>query len=316
LHFLGFLRHEAQLAKAVQPGDRPLRHPAKDTQAAAVFRPPLGELRLHPTLAQFLAMRLRIICPIRVQLLWTTLWLTVRIQRPATVHQRQQFLDLRDVGGRDVARQGYAIGIDEDMLLDAGASAIRGIFAASFDALEGAGVGAIDGCSRPIDAVGIVQALEQDLVQAWPDTGLIPVAEATPAGLAAATAEFGGQVVPGDVGLEDEPDAGEHLAVIQRFAAEETEMAWGRRRQEGREMLSEGIGNERFHESSSFGFCVHSLKHEGAAARSLRAVQCFNLGKPVYRRFRSYGKKHGLHLRQIETSNSPEGRLAHFFRTL
>jgi hypothetical protein len=87
---------------------------------------PFRELRLYPTLAQLLAVGLRVIRPIRVQLLGTTLRLTVLVLRPATVHHRQQFLDLRDVGGRDVARQGYAIGIDENVLLDAGASAIGG----------------------------------------------------------------------------------------------------------------------------------------------------------------------------------------------
>jgi hypothetical protein len=39
------------------------------------------------------------------------------------------------------------------------------------------------------------------------------------AGLAAAAAQFSGQVVPGDAGLEDEEDASEGLAVVQPLAA-------------------------------------------------------------------------------------------------
>jgi hypothetical protein len=39
-----------------------------------------------------------------------------------------------------------------------------------------------------------------------------------------------------------------------------------------------------------------------------RAVRCFNLGKPIYRRFRSYGEKHGPYLPQLETSNCPANR--------
>ena len=251
MHFWGFLRHQAQLAEAVQPGDCPLRHPAKHTQAAAVFRPPLGELRLHPTLAQFLAMRLRVIRPIRVQLLRTTLRLTVLVLRPATVHQRQQFLDLRNVGGRDVAGQRDAIGINENVLLDARSSAICGVFAAALHALEGAGEGAIDGRPRPIDEVGIVQTCEQDVVEARPDTGLVPVAKATPAGHAAATAHLGGQVFPADAGLEDEEDAGQCLAVLDPFTsriAEASRLVW---RNQGLQHVPEFIGNQWLGHSST-----------------------------------------------------------------
>jgi hypothetical protein len=56
-------------------------------------------------------------------------------------------------------------------------------------------------------------------VQLVPDAGLVPESEVMAAGLAAAATELGGQIVPGDAGLEDEEDSREELAVIQGLAA-------------------------------------------------------------------------------------------------
>src|SRR6266540_3789445 len=81
---------------------------------------------------------------------------------------------------------------------------------------------------------------------------LVPEAEVVTAGLAAAAAQFGGQVVPGDAGLEDEEDAGEDLAVVQGLAAGEAEAARGRGRQQGPESLPERVSNQGFHGPSSF----------------------------------------------------------------
>src|SRR5262249_22723571 len=52
------------------------------------------------------------------------------------------------------------------------------------------------------------------------------------AGLAAAAAEFGGQVVPGHAGLEHEQNAGQDLTRLKRLAARGAEAARGRGRQQ------------------------------------------------------------------------------------
>ena len=84
---------------------------------------------------------------------------------------------------------------------------------------------------------------QQHRVQLPPDAGLVPEPQVVAAGLAATAAEFGGQVVPGDAGLEDEQDAGEDLAVVQGLAAGEAEAAWGRGRQQRLETFPQGIGD-------------------------------------------------------------------------
>ena len=73
-------------------------------------------------------------------------------------------LDLRHVRRRAVARQGDAVAIDQGVLLDPRPGPVRGVIATPLDAAEGAGEGAIDGRTRPVDLAGVVEALEQDLV--------------------------------------------------------------------------------------------------------------------------------------------------------
>ena len=112
LHLQGLLGHQAQLAKAVQPGQRPLHHPAIHPQPTAVFTVPLGQFRLDAAFPQRLAVRLRILYPASIQLVGQTPGLSAWVQRPTTAHQRQQFLDLGDVGRRGIAAQRDAVGIN------------------------------------------------------------------------------------------------------------------------------------------------------------------------------------------------------------
>jgi len=107
--------------------------------------------------------------------------------------------------------------------------------------------GGVDQRPRPVDLVGPVEFGQQQGMQLLPDPRPVPEAQVVAARLAAAAAEVGGQVVPGDAGLGHEQDAGEDLAVVQRLAAGEAEAARGRRGQQGLELLPQGIAHQRFH---------------------------------------------------------------------
>ncbi len=150
------------------------------------------------------------------------------------------------------ARQRDAVGVYHDVLFDARTTAIRRIFAASFDTTEGTGAGTVHRRPRPVNEAGIVQTCKQDLDELEPDAGLLPGLEPTPTGQAAATAHLGGEVFPGDAGFEDEEDAGEGLAILQGFStgrAEATRLGW---RQQRLEDLPHFIGDERLgHDSTS-----------------------------------------------------------------
>src|SRR5262249_61888557 len=58
------------------------------------------------------------------------------------------------------------------------------------------------------------------------------------------------QVVPGDAGLEDEPDAGEALAIVPGLAAGEAKAA-RRRGPQGLKAFPQGIGPQGSHGASS-----------------------------------------------------------------
>jgi hypothetical protein len=80
-------------------------------------------------------------------------------------------------------------------------------------------VGAVDRAPVQVQLASGAQLGEQQLVQRRPDAGLGPVAQPPPAGHPAAPDQCGGQLVPGDAGLEHEDDAGERGPVIDRPAA-------------------------------------------------------------------------------------------------
>src|SRR5439155_15283481 len=112
-----------------------------------------------------------------------------------------------------------------DVVLAARFAAVRRVRAGLLPAAEGAAERRIDRAPLPIDLVGAAQLGQQQLVQALPNAGAVPVLETVEAGHAAAAAHLLGEVLPGDAGLEDEEDAGEHLAVVQGLAAGEAEAA-------------------------------------------------------------------------------------------
>src|SRR5262249_36365643 len=59
----------AELTEGMQPSFGALDYPSVDSQAAAVRRAPWGDLRLDLPLAEFFPVRLRVVGPIRIQLL-------------------------------------------------------------------------------------------------------------------------------------------------------------------------------------------------------------------------------------------------------
>src|SRR6266404_9288602 len=70
-----------------------------------------------------------------------------------------------------------------------------------------------------------------------------------PARFAAATAEFSGQIIPGDAGFEDEENAGKNLATVQRLAAGEAKASLWCWWQQGFDPVPKFVGDERLHSS-------------------------------------------------------------------
>lgn len=69
--------------------------------------------------------------------------------------------------------------------------------------------------ARPVDLAGLVQTLEQLVVQALPLPGLLPLAQPPPARHARAIPELQRQVVPRDPGMQHVEDAVQRLSIIE-----------------------------------------------------------------------------------------------------
>lgn len=66
---------------------------------------------------------------------------------------------------------------------------------------------------RPIDVSDVLPSLQQCLVEAFPNAGMLPIPQAAPAGHPTVAAQLLGQHLPGKATLEDEEDAGERGAI-------------------------------------------------------------------------------------------------------
>ena len=169
-------------------------------------------------------MWLRVVGSVGVQVLRKSAGaVRLAVHRRDVVNQRQQFVDVRHVGPGAVGHQRHALAVGQDVVLGPGFASIRRIGAGLIAAPQGTGLGTIDGRARPIELVGLLEFGQEDLLQLLPDPGPLPGIEVVQTGHATATAHLLGQLLPGDARLEDEDDAGENLAVIQRLASGEPE---------------------------------------------------------------------------------------------
>ena len=74
---------------------------------------------------------------------------------------------------------------------------------------------AVDDALGPVEFAGVGKVGQQRGMDFLPDAGVLPLGESPPAGHAAAAVHLGGEVFPGESGLENEKDAGEGFAVVE-----------------------------------------------------------------------------------------------------
>ena len=107
----------------------------------------------------------------------------------------------------------------------------------------GGQAGAVERPPAPVDQAGAAESVEKQVVERPPNFGSLPVPEPPPAGHAGAAAHLLRQHLPRDAALEDEEDAGQRCAVLDRRAAALRARRTGR--EQGAEEGPEGVGNER-----------------------------------------------------------------------
>ena len=104
------------------------------------------------------------------------------------------------------------------MVFAAGFATIRGVWAGFFASFGCFGEGGIDQGAFPIDLVGAIELGQEQGVELEPNAGVVPELQLLPTRFATPPAEFGGQIIPGDAGLEYEENAGEDHAIVERLA--------------------------------------------------------------------------------------------------
>jgi hypothetical protein len=72
----------------------------------------------------------------------------------------------------------------------------------------GRDAGTVQAGAAPVDLARFPEAIQQFMVEAVPDPGLLPIAQTAPAGHAGTTAHLLRQQLPGDAALQHQDDAG------------------------------------------------------------------------------------------------------------
>ena len=104
-----------------------LDDPADDPQPAAVLRVSPGEERLDPPVPQLLTVRLAVVGAVGVGLVgFEPRGARLAPDRRDGVDQRKQLGDVVPVGPGDACRQGRTVGVDGQVVLGAGFSAVHG----------------------------------------------------------------------------------------------------------------------------------------------------------------------------------------------
>ena len=199
-----FVAH-AQTAEAIKPGKGAFDHPAVAAQALAAILSTAGDASLDAACTQGSTAASVVVALVGVQLFgpaaWAASWTSVGQHR---IKSFLQHLGVVHVGGREHRGQG----LTRRALPPGGASCPRGRDRPDSDRLFRPLLRGdrtrVHGRSAPVQPGGVGQTLEQDLVPQVPHTGLVPVAQPSPARHARAAAHPGRQQLPRRAGTQHE----------------------------------------------------------------------------------------------------------------
>src|SRR6185312_5246014 len=198
------LEPHPQPAELMEPTDRPLDHPAIHTQAAAVGRTPLGQLRVDPPVAQLLPLPLIV----EAAVAHGAVRAVAGVSRPAGdrgdgIDQGYGQVGVGRVRRYRIDDQGDALAVGDDRVLAPRPRAVHGAGAGLLAPADGPDMAGVDHEPTEVDLVGATEAGQEDLLDPIPDAGGLPIAQPVPTGHAATAAHLLRQVLPGEAGLED-----------------------------------------------------------------------------------------------------------------
>src|SRR5437868_8198737 len=147
-----------QPAVLMKPTNRSLHDPAIHSQATAVRRTPLGQLRVDPAVAQLLPFLFVIKAAVAHRMVRApagVAWLAG--DGGDGIHQRHGFVEVRRIRREGVDDQGHALAVGEDRVFAAWFRAIDGAGTRFFAPADGADMSTVDDESLEVDLVGMTQ---------------------------------------------------------------------------------------------------------------------------------------------------------------
>ena len=164
-----------QAAKLVKPTEGSLNHPAIHTQATPVGRPPLGQLRVDPPVAQLLPLLFVVKTPVAHRMV-RSLAGVARLAGDGGngIHQRHGQVGIRRVRRDRIGDQGHALAVGDDGVFAPQFRAIDGAGAGFFTPTHGADVTRVHDEPLEVDPVGLTEVGQQDRVDLVPDAGGLP----------------------------------------------------------------------------------------------------------------------------------------------
>ena len=130
-----------------------------------------------------------------------------------------QFEGIMHLSARYARHQRQSALIDEQMVFASDLAAVGGIGAGMLSAEGAWHAGRVDTGAFPLNLIELPQVVQHGLVDALPDTCLLPCVQTSPAAHAAATAQFTGQIFPRQACLEDEQNTSQGGAVVNARAS-------------------------------------------------------------------------------------------------
>src|SRR4051812_21095100 len=209
-----------QAAATGDPGQGAFDHPAVPPQAFAALDPASGDPGDDAAPAASATAAGIVVGFVGVQLLRTSPGpATGLADRRHGVERLLQDDAVVDVGGREQDRQRDALPVHDEVALAARLAAVGRVRPGRGPAGLGGQARRVERAPAPVDQPGLAEPVEQRVVERLPDAGLLPIAQPAPAARPAAAAHLLREHLPRDAALEDEEDAGQRRAVLDRRAA-------------------------------------------------------------------------------------------------
>ena len=200
---------DAQTAKLIEPGKRPLHGPPPPAQAAPVLGATHSDQRLDMPHPQPTPNGGCVVAAIPEHTVWPPSWSPpFAVQRGNRIDQRQGFLRVVPIRGGETHGERHASPVANQVALAPALGPIGRVRTSVVTAMHRADGTTVHDRSRPINLIVSSEPIQQREVNEIPHARSLPIAQAAPTRHPRSAAEFLREHLPRDAAAEDEQNAG------------------------------------------------------------------------------------------------------------